>query len=94
VIFQLKNIELDFFKKTPPKKRCPQKNKKSVQKKKTNSKKMEKIFFQKTNKSYRLRAKTVFVFFKKKIFSSNKRVLNGMFLKTDFFGFAHIYNTY
>ena len=54
-------------------KKCP-KNKKSVHKKKK-SKKMEKIFFQKTKKSYRLRAKKVFVFFKKTIFSSKKKGL-------------------
>ena len=35
---------------------------------------MEKIFFQKTKQSYRLRAKKVFVFFKKKYFSQKKRV--------------------
>ena len=35
---------------------------------------MEKIFFQKTKQSYRLRAKKVFVFFQKKYFFQKKKV--------------------
>jgi hypothetical protein len=53
--------------------RCPEKEKKVSIKK--NSKKMEKIFFQKTKKVLVSRAKMFFVFSKKNIFANKKRSL-------------------